>query len=255
MNQHPALSTPQDPDVVLSRYLSLGKLLDLLSTKSLFLSKVSKLGDRFEGSLTIADFNARGDRIQELFSNGPGPIEESMQKFTRVLRENTFVNCWTLGEVESEAMWRLYCGGDEGLCIRTTFKRLQRSIRDSRVYATQVRYLDYSQDCFPSDNAILGPFSCKRQAFEHEREFRLIVTEIPPNFLDDHSGPVEIPDVSDSNPDSGVSVDVEPDTLIESVLISPFASDGFLAVVTEAARHYLPDLNVRSSSLSGQPLY
>ncbi len=255
MQVHPSLSLPGDPDVVLSRYLSLGKLLDLLSSKSLFLSKVSNLGDAFEGSLTQPEFDARREEIEERFRKHPRSVEKSMQKFTRLLLENTFVSCWTLGEIESEAMWRLYCGGEEGVCIRTSLARLQETVDDPRVYATQIRYLDYKQDRFPSENTILGPFTCKRLAFEHEREFRLIISNIPPDYFDDDSGPVDIPDVSENNPVAGIRVAVDPNHLIESILTNPFAPGWYQVVVKKAIERYGPTLQVMDSSLSGQPLY
>jgi hypothetical protein len=255
MQVHPSLSLPDDPDVVLSRYLSLGKLLDLLSSKNVFLSKVSNLGDTFEGSLTQPEFDARREEIDVRFWKEPRSVEKSMQKFTRLLLENTFVNCWTLGEIESEAMWRLYCAGEEGVCIRTSLSRLQKTVDDPRVYATQIRYLDYKHDRFPSGNTILGPFTCKRLAFEHEREFRLLISNIPPDYLDDDSGPVDIPDVSDDNPTAGIRVAVDPNLLIEAILTSPFAPDWYQVVVKEAIERYCPTLPVMDSSLSGQPLY
>lgn len=87
------------------------------------------------------------------------------------MRSKTFCQCWTTLE-ESDAMWRIYNYGNRSLRIKTSFSK-----------ARQLNNVDiipviYSNDPMPFKEEEKFDFrkaiSCKRLAFEHEKEIRLI---------------------------------------------------------------------------------
>ena len=57
------------------------------------------------------------------------------------------VNCWFLGEVESQQMWKEYVGSTEGVAIRSTLRRLNESILAKQESTTlgKVHYIDFAE--------------------------------------------------------------------------------------------------------------
>lgn len=83
----------------------------------------------------------------------------------------TFCQCWTTLS-ESDAMWRIYNYGNRSLRIKTSFSKVQQLNNIDIVPVT------YSNNPFPFTEDGKFDFtkaiSCKRLAFEHEKEVRLI---------------------------------------------------------------------------------
>jgi hypothetical protein len=67
-------------------------------------------------------------------------------------------------------MWRLYCPGDDGVAIRTTFAKLRDSVNDPHTCVSEVKYFDYKTGRFPRRD----PAFHKRSAFKHEQEVRVL---------------------------------------------------------------------------------
>ena len=44
------------------------------------------------------------------------------------LRRFTLVNCWHENQDESDAMWKLYSGVEDGIAIKTDFQSLSKSL-------------------------------------------------------------------------------------------------------------------------------
>ena len=89
------------------------------------------------------------------------------------IRQNLFVNCWHLGHHESEAMWRIYCGREDGIAIVLPYSRLRDSIKAAETFIGMVEYIPYETGTLKR----LGQFSPgmhKRQEFEYENEARIV---------------------------------------------------------------------------------
>ena len=163
---HPDLWPPPD-DAVLWRYMDFTKFVSLLERDALFFSRPDLLGDPFEGSLSPVTSAAFPQDLKA------GPIRVQDIDFRQVGRIAR-VNCWHLGEFESEAMWRLYAREREGVAIKTVFTRFKDAfVGEEEVVASMVRYRDYRTESIPYGN-FLFPLLHKRISFQHEREVRAL---------------------------------------------------------------------------------
>jgi hypothetical protein len=129
-------------DAKLWRYQSLEKFIDLLSTGELFFAPLSFFvkTDPFEGYLPAAAMDALGElsrrhvrdiesfiplfedhckRAQREIASGAREmlqrqledLKATPKRFFQAIMQCQTVNCWHANDVESEAMWRLYCHG------------------------------------------------------------------------------------------------------------------------------------------------
>lgn len=227
---HPHFWPPPD-DASLWRYMDFTKFVSLLETKALFFCRPDLLGDPFEGSIspvtppsTARDLKAGSIAVHEL----------NLQQLTR----RAGVNCWHMGEFESEAMWRLYARERDGIAIKTVFGRFKDAfVGDQAVYASMVQYRDYRTAPIPYGNMFL-PLLHKRMSFQHEREVRALCTR-------------------EGEPDksAGCYCDIELEKLVGEIVVAPFAEDWFVDLVRSLAdRHALGD-RVRRSTLSDTPTF
>ena len=85
-----------------------------------------------------------------------------------------------MGDHESDAMWRLYCGSGECLAISSTIGRLMKAVAAApqRVFLAEVKDIDYAGVAFLPTDSELQPFVHKRISFQHERELRAIVDDL-----------------------------------------------------------------------------
>lgn len=238
-------------DTQIWRYVDLAKFLDLLTRRNLYFARLDKLEDPFEGAIPRQFLI---DRLP-LPEHITGPEREARQsKNVRLLREmlrkSVYVNCWVSGEHESEAMWRLY--SREGIAIRSTVGRLERSIgvteqSPTGVYAVQ--YHGTNDDTFISnlsDNVSMAALS-KRKSFEHEQEIRAIWFNFPPKrTVEDTS----YWDIDSPEQPKGLYAPVDVRLLIERIYISPGRPDWFRELVTDLMKRIdLSNVSVVKSSL------
>jgi hypothetical protein len=149
----------------------------------------------------------------------------------RRLQDELCCNCWYDSELESDAMWRLYCDR-VGVSIATTVKTLQRSIKCEvpmifkdrmKLHLAKVTYSDAST---VSD---APSWLIKRSAFRHEHEVR---------FFIDYPFPRN----------EGFVLTVEPLTLIEEMTVSPYAPRWQANAIEAMARRILGDgLKIKAS--------
>jgi hypothetical protein len=165
----------------------------------------------------------------------------------RGLRRQMFVSCWHANNVESEAMWRLYCGSSDGIALQTTYEKLDASL-PAGVYLGRVGYLDY--ECAP--NPPRDPLSLlmsKRQAFEHEHEIRALIWParspegLLPRDLDENTQVINVPWAAEE--------------FLEHIYVSPYAEEWYRDVVTAILDSFAPALKDRLawSRMRGVPLF
>jgi len=96
------------------------------------MSRLGSLIDKFEGTLP---YKTRKSMIRQplgLENNVRGRPELQKQLAGMTDRNVTdgrdvlVVNCWFLGETESQQMWNEYVGSSEGVALRSTLKRLDQ---------------------------------------------------------------------------------------------------------------------------------
>ncbi len=255
-------------EATLWRYMDLAKLLALLSNRRLFFSAVSKLGDPFEGQWSDRTFELIGER-DELWIRDRGhhviiedrrqdqrlklpkvhpmwSAEETIKHWNRTIRRGTsraatFVNCWYQGAEESEAMWKLFSGEKYGIAVRTTAARLVGSFTERLPdYVGCVAYIAYDTDPMPVSE--FPPVFYKRKAFKHEQEVRAVVA---PQQRAEKS-PIE----SDL---LGVKYAIDPEQLIEAVVVSPYSPDWLLDAVRSTLSKFGMEVATEKSVLKRRP--
>ena len=264
--EHTCFPQPADSTVRVWRYLDLAKFIWLLENQKLYLSGVASLNDQHEGSKPkfLADYDdqqhlaiTRHQLLRE-FGNELGE-EKFRTEIPRIVEQNSqihahqqrerrmlYVNCWHLGNPESEAMWRLYCPENNGVAIQTSYSKLAESTaNDPELYIGQVTYIDYESQGFPPSN-IFYPVMHKRISFAHEKEVRLVKIRVP----DDCGFPQEFCP-------PGIAIDWPLEATIEGIYVGPYAPEYFYNVVHAIVRSFAPNLEsqVHWSKMRAPPYY
>jgi hypothetical protein len=181
---HPSFGRPRDPTVKIWRYMDQAKLESLLQTQSLYFRRADKFQDSLEGQFTKLNPAIEDRWIAHQIANygfgaKPGSEEILRAQYRRMLavahedRQETYINCWHMNELESPVMWKGYTSDNEAVCIRTTFQTL-RNLLPEQCFLGGVRYIDY--DCDFIDPIIsLNPIGHKGVSYSHEREIRAVI--------------------------------------------------------------------------------
>jgi hypothetical protein len=266
------------------RYLSLDKLVDLLSTSELFFTPLAAFAqsDPFEGYLPSVAFDAHASlssryvndiklahqQVAEYRRNKGFPltdaeqlmletrVEDTRSSFRRLLpaiAKATTVNCWHANEGESEAMWRLYGENGKAVAVETTLEALTLSIqqRDSphAVFIYPVKYLDFFDSTLqPKDCVVEGHLMplLKRISYQHEREVRAFISKIAPN-------PRAGADVAFWKPEP-IRLPVDVNVLVKAIHISPYAGEPFPSSVVKICEAFglSPGIVQPSQLLTGE---
>ena len=174
----------------------------------------------------------------------PFLVSSLLRQFTRL----TWVSCWHEGNHESEAMWKLYSSAHGGIAIKTDFDAFVSSFNtgpsSETIHFGRVQYLDYATDLILEDTP-LSPYLHKRKSFEHEREVRAIVQDVPTGQIATLSQDADI----------GISYGVKLNRLVQEVVIDPFAPGWLYTLVKSVATRYKLDAPIVKSSLANAPIW
>jgi hypothetical protein len=186
-------------------------------------------------------------------------------------RRTYFVNCWHINNYESAGMWAGYASGDEGIAIVSNYERVQDALTrtPARLFAGRVEYLDFERERVNND--LCFPLS-KRMSFSYENEFRLIYWDLDiqrqvnnlyailassmfrgvgqPKRTDQIDWTVIEDDVARIKYSPGRYVDVDIETLIEEVRVSPTSPDWFADLVKSTSKKHGIAANVVRSDLT-----
>ncbi len=235
--EHPELEKPAE-DATLWRYMDFTKFVSLLDRRALFFVRADKLGDPFEGAYTMMNMHPEMQNLLLSYVN-----EESRSGLFRYIREMravTLISCWYEGEFESDAMWRLFVEGRNGVALRTNFSALSTSFQcEESILVGRVAYKDYETEIISLRN-ILFPFFHKRNSFSHEREVRALTTDLGPG-RPTAKYPV------------GEYFEVDLTTLIQEIRIAPDADEWFVELVLSVARRYAMDTPIKRSKFTTVP--
>jgi hypothetical protein len=238
--EHPCFPQVKDQGTKVWRYLDLAKFVWLLENRKLYLSRLDLLNDPHEGSTPRLLAKLRDEQMNQLTG---GKSKFDFGAMNRQSRKTIYVNCWHAGHAESEAMWRLYCSGDNGVAIQTTYGKLVQSVDyDPFFYIGCVTYIDYDRGGFPLNN-LFYPVMHKRLSFAHESEVRLVKT-LAEHWNTPNATPI------------GLTVDWPIDT-VEAIYVNPYAPDYYHDVVRSIVRRI--DLKLEEkvlwSHMRGAPVY
>jgi hypothetical protein len=196
-----------DPDILISRYMDFTKYVSMLAKRALYFCRSDKLGDSFEGSVPMRNWEA--EQKENLRASG----------IRKHFRNVVHVNCWHMNPVESMAMWNCYAR--PGIAIQSSCSRLRNSFPDTYAIGT-VKYIDYRTDEIPRKD-LFSPYFHKRRSYEHERELRVLRSAVQP--------PPE-------EPKDGIWAEVDLLQLISAVYVSPGSPTWFRELVIEVSNRY-----------------
>jgi len=223
------------------RYLDISKLIDLLSRKSIFLSRLDLHGDQHEGTITKLNLIERKIQFKTL---GLSKTYPSMEEVAKKANKTTFINCWYLDNHESEAMWKIYCPDNKGVAIQTTYRKLIKSINyDDSLYIGQITYVDYENEYFPSGNSFY-PVMHKRKAFQYEKEVRIVKSE----SLKYHS-------IHSEEPPAGIYCPFNIEEFIENIYVNPYSQSWYFEVIKDLIEKYNYKININWSTMKVAPYY
>lgn len=227
---HPCFPQPANLQMKVWRYMGLAKFVWLLKKKRLFMSRLDRLADPYEGSLTAKTIEGINTFFRQQGSKNKW---KELSQMYRQSQATTYVCCWHANEQESEAMWRLYCANGHGIAIQTTYETLVGAIEhEHNVYVGCVKYIDYERGQFPGANAFY-PVMHKRLSFDHEREVRLV------------SSPSAFRAPSTEAIPESVSIPWDSSTKVERVYIDPYAPEYFFDAIQTIVNAVEPSLSSR----------
>ncbi|MBR9773461.1 MAG: hypothetical protein GYB55_00060 [Cytophagales bacterium] len=233
--------------VELARYVDITKFLSLLKDEQLFFCRLDNQEDKFEGTFPKISKKEFGDFYRNLsdtgFFNNP-MTEEEIEKeinedfeFRKKLKALYCVNCWNEFKGESYALWKIYSDLNQGIMIKSSFKRIINALKESKekVYCSKVKYIDYDTDSIDIGNT-MSPVVHKHKAYSYENEIRLI-----------H----EVSNIGWENEKykNGIKVNVNLVKLIDEIVISPFAPEWFSDLIRDILDKYSLNFKLIDSKL------
>ena len=166
-----------------------------------------------------------------------------------------------MNDSESDAMWKVYLKGSQGIAIQSTVARIKSSLQNcltDNVYMALVEYVDYDTFTPTADTYGRSDYMFKRLAFRHEQEVRLGTCrdDVCSEFVDDtgritSSNPhMTLADILTHPERTGVYVPASISALVERVVIYPFAPVWFSELVTSLSKRLGYGFEVVSSEMA-----
>lgn len=233
-----SFQTP-DNQLTIWRYLDFTKFVDLLLTNQQFFNRSDKFQDPFEGRLKLKDYQQN----KHMFT-----LEEETKKFY-------FLNCWHINELQSDAMWKIYLDGKNGIAIKSNVGKLKDCFQksDDDIFISKVHYRDFENvtfdelmneqqnSMFEGRSSSLNSFNYKRKSFEHENELRVFYVDMPiPHVI---KGGVH------REPLNYKRIDIDLNILVDEIVIAPFADIWFKTLVENLISKLGYKFNVTQSNL------
>ena len=256
----PGISLPEDR-VFLWKYMSLEKFVSLLGTKSLFFTRADKFDDPFEGFTPPSVKSFYHDTVADI---------NTLEKFQENWPKYILCSCWHHAEEESMAMWEKYHMHNSGIAVKTTFGDFKDCLSEGyEVFLGKIEYINHYEYPVPQ---ILSEMSMlytwyfrKRKTFEYEREFRAIIAnpqtffmkyiDKDGNFISSETIPEIILNKEFRDTcKTGMSFNVDVNTLIGEVITSPYSDDWVTETVRSVVKQYGFDFEVNASTLLDEPI-
>lgn len=224
---------------VLRRYLDVPRFVNFLKTSALYLCRSDLFPDKFEGSFTPTV----KDAICTAYTKNK--IEYSYEKFKKELREGVFINCWSLGSDDNMALWHLFGKTNDCVAVTTTVDKLKAALNafigDGHISIRKVDYIRHWKDPVIDINPYSNIFRYKTVGYGFEKEVRVILDNFESTF-------------EAASKAAGISVRVDVNKFLRSIVVSPECSAWFRAVVGDLARKYGVSTPIRNSRMAREPI-
>ena len=211
MYKEDALIERVDDSETLWRYHDLPRYMDLLLRNQIFFNKIDQFEDPYEGALA-ADKTRAGKAV------------------------SVAVNTWHMNQEENYAMWNIYARGSYGLAIQTSFQKLKQAFNKTApdVIIGKVSYVNGATN----QHAKTPAYFRKRSIYAFENEVRCCT------LLEDSAKTLDAQGTY-----TGVFVDIDLKTLIESIFISPYSPEWFRDLVSRINVRFGIDADILHSSV------
>ncbi len=242
--QNPEFEEPAE-ETIIWRYVDFTKFVSYLERNALFFVRSDQLPDKYEGKFTETDAKLWEQRLQPTIKLNQLEIYDRIRKIVNI-------SSWHINDTESAAMWEICLQSNEGVAIKSTFRRLKDSFlshKQDDIFIGKVKYIDYTREMIPK-GYIFNPFLYKRKSFEHERELRAVILK----FASPQES-VEKPILYVDPKWFGIYVKTDLDRLIDAIVVSPSVPDWFIDLVSSIMKKYGLSKKVEQSELSKEPPY
>ena len=234
--EHSSLEKPA-LSMHLWRYMGLSKFIAMLVNNGLYMSRIDLLGDNFEG--WIPPSPRYGGFFGEQFKERDNKLRKNSVKE----KKRYYVSCWHSNNDQSDAMWKLYVKGNEGVAIRATTKALNNSLEDApqQLWHYKVIYAN-SEETPIHGGSMLRACMIKRMPFEHEKETRIV-------WYNKNEASESVPDENIE----GFYVKCNLSTLINQVFVAPTKKPWLKPLVEDILHKYGIKAQVIQSGLYNTP--
>ena len=233
---HPDFLQPEDQDIPIWRYLSLEKFDEIVREGMLRLTRLDRFGDNHEASLTKGEAT-RANHMQNILGWSGRTYDGSAPE---IFRQRLYASCCSMGKHESESMWKLFVPGNQGVVIKSTYRKLTNSIDDERIRIGCIEYSDYDNEAFSGFKG-LSVAMRKRMEFFSEQEVRILALH----------------EITDNNEyPSSIYLPWKMKETIETIIVNPYADDDFkLEVEMKLSKAGLNEIPVKWSQIRRDPTY
>lgn len=254
MNQNPptVLGRRVPEDAALWRYMDVFRLLDLLQTHQLHMTRADQMEDQWEGARGLFPFDENGAEVH----HDSYLAKVALPTLYHFGRESVFMNCWYLGESESYAMWKLYGAEGKGMALKTSVGRLHGAILEDEeseeMWAARVQYSDHPHGPVPGLPEVLSPFLYKRECYAYEKEYRILELRTPEPVMTDGG-----PELQTGNATHPIfhRIPVDLQTLVSAIYLSPDTRPWVATSIEKMIHGYAPWVDVVVSNLGQRPRY
>ena len=153
------------------RFTDFAKFYAMLSSDTLYFSRLDALEDQFEGQFS----EARVQFDEKVYEHPTmTPYGRSIMEWMHSsIRKNAFVNCWHMNEYESGLLWSKYSVVSGGIAIQSTSDRLEKSFDPASraIYVSEIEYIDRAKDMTPISNVMTRAIQ-KGKSYQDEHELR-----------------------------------------------------------------------------------
>lgn len=246
--------SPNGDDVIVRKYFEISKFVSFLRS-GIWFSRLDLFDDNYEGHVPEEIIRDRMDSWEFTIDEEGPPfdVRDMFRAEDDVVRKQSFVSCWRYGGKESSVFWDAYIGDQNGVAVQTTLEKLESAMEsaDQDILIGKVDYKNYkgTRERFASDS--IGRVFHKRFAFEDEQELRLLARQ----RINDHSvnwkGSKKFDVSIDADP--GFNVTIDPDDLIEKVILPPSINERQITEVINLMDYHGISAEVWKSVLDVHP--
>lgn len=214
-------------DVVLWRYMDVGKFISMLQKEIIWLARADTFVDKHEGRFPEEMRGYIEKAYENMPSNDESPVRDAID-FQDYLVKNTFISCWHKNTEESMVMWSMYGKDQNSVAIQTTADSLKKSVNPALLSGNSLWLKEVLYENADAIDGVLRYEDCffrKRRHFSFEKEVRI--------SLDTYSK--EYP--SKKTP-VGYELNVSMDTLIHKILVHPDSKPWFLDAIKSVSAIY-----------------